>query len=696
MTEARRQKRRYAAFLSYCHQDNGWAAWVHRSIERYRLPAKLVVRDADARSRLKPIFRDREELPSAGDLGEKITQALAHSRALIVVCSPACARSKWTNQEILRYKQLHGERAIFCLIVDGEPGAGDARECFPPALRFRLDQDGTLSDRPVEPIAADVRPGKDGKQLARLKLIAGLLGVGLDDLRQRDQQRRNRNLLVIAAASMAGMALTGALAITAMVARDDAERRQAQAEDLVEFMLGDLKSELGKVGRLDALDATARKAEEYFSELPEDELDDEALAGRAKAYLAIGEIHFDRLEWDQALRTYGKALETNQALYRRNPGSPDYLFGLAQSEFWVGYVHLESGDPGGAEPYFRRYLDHSLALLGFDSENPDWIMEVSYGHSNLAGIFEQTGRQGDALDHAIEGVEWNREAVLRAPDEPYYREELAGALDWLSRSQLRNGQLRDSAETRREARSIYSGILQSDPDNRLAEQRLAAALRAEARAVHFLGEHERAFELLGESLDNFIAITRHDPTNELWSFWARDTALDWLLLQQEAALRESPPQRVMDLLNDYTTQDYGNDAFREARRLLAQAMLAMHRPANRSPDEGRPSVIDQARDALNRLQNNNQTDNRILWEVVRFHLARAYYLQDPGLESQTINVFLDTLGAAAENSRDPLVLSLHAQLALNTGNPARAARSVDALIEMGFATRRFNALLRTR
>ena len=256
---------------------------MHQTIERYTPPKKLVASDAYARLKLKPVFRDREELPSAGDLGEKITQALSTSRSLIVVCSPACAASKWVNEEILRFKQLHGESHIFCLIVDGEPGAGDARECFPPALRFRLAADGSLSDDPVEPIAADVRPGKDGKPLARLKLIAGLLGVGLDDLRQREQQRRNRNLLLVTAASLAGMALTGVLALTAMVARDDAERRQQQAEALVEFMLGDLKSELGKVGRLDALDATARKAEEYFSELPDNELDDEALAGRAKA-----------------------------------------------------------------------------------------------------------------------------------------------------------------------------------------------------------------------------------------------------------------------------------------------------------------------------------------------------------------------------------------------------------------------------
>lgn len=693
MSEARQEERRYAAFLSYCHQDSQWAAWVHRSIERYHPPAKLAARDPEARSRLKPVFRDREELPSAGDLGEKITQALAQSRALIVVCSPACAQSRWTNQEILRYKQLHGEESIFCLIVDGEPGGGDELECFPPALRYRLAKDGTLSEVPVEPIAADVRPGKDGKQLARLKLVAGLLGVGLDELRQREQQRRNRRLLVITAASLAGMALTGALAIAAMVAREDAERRQQQAEELVEFMLGDLKSELGKVGRLDALDATARKAEDYFSELPENELDDEALAGRAKAYIAIGEIHFDRLEWEQALRTYGKAMETNLALHRRNPGSPDFLYGLAQSEFWVGYTHLESGDPAGAELYFQRYLDHSRALLEFDAQNPDWVMEVSYGHSNLAGMYEQTGRESAALRHAAEGVEWNRKAASLAPDDSYYREELAGALDWLSRSQMRNGQLRESAETRREARTIYSGILQSDPENRLAQQRLAATLRGEAWAVHFLGDYAQATELLGEALDHFIAITMHDPSNELWAFWAQDAALDWLLFQQDAALDDAPPDRIGTLLNDFARKSYEDDAFREARRLLALGLLPIQQSASHTPDEKQLNTIAQAQHALERLILNGETDVRVHTEIARFYLARAGFDQEPVVDRQATGVVLEVLTAAAQDSKNPVVLSMQAQLAFKSGEPDRARESIDALVEMGFATTRFQALL---
>ncbi len=94
-------------------------------------------------------------------------------------------RSKWVNEEILAFKRVHGENRTLALIVDGEPYGAD-RECFPPALRLKLGFDGALSDAPAEPIAADIRPGGDGRRPASLKIIAGLTGLPLDALVQRD------------------------------------------------------------------------------------------------------------------------------------------------------------------------------------------------------------------------------------------------------------------------------------------------------------------------------------------------------------------------------------------------------------------------------------------------------------------------------------------------------------------------------
>lgn len=206
---------RYWAFISYSHHDRDAAEWLHRSIETYRLPRRIVGRDQDgtvAPRRLYPIFRDRDELPTSSDIGEGLRTALRRSRNLVVLCSRHSAASRWVDQEIREFQALGREDRIFCVLVDNaadstEPAPPDALENFPPALRRHADADA-CDDESKLPLAADLRQGGDARRDVLLKVISGLLGLMFEDLRQRDRQRsRARALQGAAAATMAVLLL---------------------------------------------------------------------------------------------------------------------------------------------------------------------------------------------------------------------------------------------------------------------------------------------------------------------------------------------------------------------------------------------------------------------------------------------------------------------------------------------------------
>ena len=189
---------KFWAFISYSHHDEEWARWLHQSLETYRVPKKLVGQRKGQHTvprRIFPIFRDRDELPGAADLGGKLKNALHQSRNLVVICSPKSAASQWVNEEVKTYKAFGREERVLCLIVGGEPYASEKpgsglEECFPPAVRFRVDEKGEITDERTEPIAADARKGKDGRLNAKFKLLAGILDVGYDELKQRERQRQ--------------------------------------------------------------------------------------------------------------------------------------------------------------------------------------------------------------------------------------------------------------------------------------------------------------------------------------------------------------------------------------------------------------------------------------------------------------------------------------------------------------------------
>src|SRR5215208_846169 len=124
----RRFKHRYYAFLSYSHDDEETAEWLHSELEGFRVPRALVGRltaNGVIPKRLSPVFHDRQELAAADDLGDEIRAALASSQFLIVLCSPDAAKSHWTNAEIDLFKRTRPDGCVLAAIASGEPFASD-------------------------------------------------------------------------------------------------------------------------------------------------------------------------------------------------------------------------------------------------------------------------------------------------------------------------------------------------------------------------------------------------------------------------------------------------------------------------------------------------------------------------------------------------------------------------------------------
>lgn len=488
----------YRAFLSYSHSDGKWAAWLHRSLESYRPPRRLVgvvTGMGPVPKRLAPVFRDREELPSATDLGAAIGEALRESACQIVICSPRAARSRWVNEEILAFKRLGREDRIFCLIVDGEPNASDDpaqadRECFPPALRYRLGPDGNLSGVRTEPIAADARPGKDGRSHAKLKLIAGMLGVGFDMLRQREQQRRNRQLFVIATSAFVGMVLTSALAAAALVARATAERQTALARIeartaqqttnfLVElFRISDPTAARGnRVTAREMLDEGAGRVRTQLAGQPRIQATLMDTLGRAYMGLglyreakplletavatrqalrpaepvelgtslsSLGELLTLRAEYPAADLAYRHAIELQSGLpeSRRDEGA------LARSYLGLGSELADRGRLPEAERRLRQ------ALAGERAHSPG-------ANEDTARTLQALGKVVDRLGHLREALPLMQEAVAMQRTlwgaQPY--PDYADAINDLGLLQLEQGDYRQSEQLFRESIAMKRRLL---------------------------------------------------------------------------------------------------------------------------------------------------------------------------------------------------------------------------------------------
>lgn len=490
---------RYKAFISYSHRDEEWGQWLQKSLESYRIPRRLVGspgRHGEVPARVAPVFRDREDLSSAADLTSSVREELAASETLIVICSPAAAASPWVNEEIRHFKALGRGDRILALIVDGDPQAQDPdSRCFPAAVVE--SGDGEVH----EPLAADARKWADGKSLARLKLVAGILGIRLDDLRRRDAQRKHRIWMISTSAAMSIALLTTVLAIFAITARNQAETRRQHAEDLVDYMVDDLKEKLDEVGRLDILEGVGDEVSKYLETLNPQEESEESLLQKAKVWRQLGEVGMSQGKLDDSMTAFEASREVTRELLRRQPLDVERVYEMAQAEFWVGYVHLEKGAFEVARLPLENYLLYANTLAELEPNNPEWIMEQSYAHGNIAALINlrEGGDVALALDQITASVELNRRAMELSPDNQEYMSEYGEALAWQADTQMLLCNLGGALQSRQENLRIAHASMEREPANVNRRQRYAWSLSGLANVSKQVGLVDQAGEHLKKS-----------------------------------------------------------------------------------------------------------------------------------------------------------------------------------------------------
>jgi tetratricopeptide (TPR) repeat protein len=534
-----RLRTRYYAFLSYSHRDKQLADWLHRELEHFRVPSSLagkLTANGVVPRRLMPVFRDEQDLSAGGDLAEEIKAALAASQFLVVLCSPTAAKSRWTNAEIESFKRTRPEGCVLAAVAAGEPFASDIpgreeEECFPPALRYKYDRRGHQTAKRAEPLAADFRADGEGRRMAFLKLVAGMLGVGLDELVQREQTRRHRRMAWLAAASLGGMAVTSTLAVAAFQARNEAREQRREAEGLVAFMLGDLKDKLEPIGRLDALDGVGARVLAYYSKQDASQLTDAALSQRSKALSLMAQVADARGDAQTAYSLYRQATAGTAEAVRRNPASAQAIFDHAQNVFYVGQFAQNAGDLRTAETSMREYQRLARQLVAAQPDNMKYRMEVQYADTDLGVVLNDQRRFAEAVAQFKDAL-GTMEAISTAdPANQGYRKSVAESLTWLSDAERATGDYEQAIALRQRTVAIYEQLYNQSYDVRYRE-RLVPAQNSLGYMYAERGQSDLATQQFNAAIANADALTAVEPRNAVWlDYGARArTALAKLLL----------------------------------------------------------------------------------------------------------------------------------------------------------------------
>lgn len=391
-------------------------------------------------------------------------------------------------------------------------------------------------------------------------------------------------------------------------ARAIAVAREGQAEELIGFMLGDLRDKLTTMGRLDVLDAVGNKALVYFAAVPTTQLSDEESYRRAQALQQLGEVRMAQGKLPAAADLMRRSLDIANRLASRDSLNGRWQIGLAHSHFWAGNVDWELGNVDSALGHFLPFVTISRRLIAHYPDSMGYREELAYALNNIGFAKEARGDIRGALASYNASLGINQELVNRNPAKLDWQVSLAAEHNAAAVAQRKLGDLAGALVSHDKELAIKEALLAHDTTD--SERKwyvgIAHAYRGELRML--MGDETGSLADAYTARAIYAALVAHDASNvsRQSSLAKSDRQIAQVLLEKgdpSGALRElsagqalvthlllkspSNPRAAAEAILDGTLQaksllalGHVSDAFAAANKVAAAANLAVEKAPN--------------------------------------------------------------------------------------------------------------------
>jgi hypothetical protein len=332
-----------------------------------------------------------------------------------------------------------------------------------------------------------------------------------------------RNALATAAASFIGLALIGGTGLAlygleearagraqAEAAQALAEQRRAEAEQLIQYMLGDLADKLRPLGRLDLLDSIGAEALKYLGEA-DTRGDAASHLARARALRTLGEVAATRQQFERArLPLERAARHLDWALAAPEDSVEELHFEAGQVAFWQGQIAYWQSDLNVAQRHWKDYMRHAQAFAAATSDFERGQQELAYAHNNLGTAEYGRSQLIEALKHFEQAAAIRRE-LRRESVTDSMTLALVDTLSWIGQTRVELGQPHEAIESLQAGMELLSRHFSDSRD--ASSRRRAIDLRFVLAQVFLdLGRATHAEAMLDSALVLARADAANDPT----------------------------------------------------------------------------------------------------------------------------------------------------------------------------------------
>ncbi len=464
-------------------------------------------------------------------------------------------------------------------------------------------------------------------------------------------------------------------------ARADAQRRQAEAEELFGYMLGDFRKPLKDLGRLTLLDTVGEKAVKYYTSLDPRDQTDANLTRHAKALTQIGEIRLDEGRYTEAEAVLRAAYDRTAALSARHPQNADMVYERAQAEFWIGFAGRRQGDLAKVSEWFTRYRDSTVALAALEGQTERAQTELIYGEHNLAVIDLDRGALAAAEAAFLAELKQVEAVVAHKPGNSNLEYRVGDTNSWLGRVAEADGRYEAALGYYRTATARLHALDARDPAIRWKKQAVQCEYYT-ALMLAITGRRSDAAPLFASVAKTTAELAGQDPTNKQW---------------HSQSIEMQSEKVFFDFVEGRTdgTVAFLAQARREAEALLAAQPSSFSYASTLTAVLGFEARINQDSAAAEKavqvgesFAKSDEFDSRMVWKYAQAQLLAGRLLKNSGKDSEATAHFQRLIEVVSPRLQltpnDWHLLDPLAQAYLLTGNANAAQPLIQRLKTFGY------------
>jgi len=313
--------------------------------------------------------------------------------------------------------------------------------------------------------------------------------------------------------AISGIALRRIVRAEAVAQRERhaAEADRADAEELMGFMLGDLRTKLQPLGKLDLLDLVATKATAYYDRRTA--ITERDRHERSIALLHVGDVRLAQGKSDTALASYCEALAIAEVLAAEDPRNAALQRDLEVKHDRLGETLAIRGDITGALAEYRADMTIADRLAAQDPANPARQRDASVSHEKLGDTLDVQGKITEAI------VEYRAslaitEALAARGSTPSIERDLSVGHERLGEVLGHHDELAPALAEHRAALAIRERLVANDPKDMIAARDLAGSHDQIGAMLQQLDDLDGALHEYRAAQVIHDRLVANDPSNE--------------------------------------------------------------------------------------------------------------------------------------------------------------------------------------